>query len=135
MTWRFWQWPARLAELRSRGGGIGRKGICEECARIELAAQERMAAPLTADAERRVQTQRTLALAGITDEHPVWQAVLALADENARNMRSVAFRPALADGVRQFNAGGAANAEEFAGQLRRHRQLAVQHARRLKGDK
>lgn len=84
--------------------------------------------------QKRVNMQRLLVLAGLSLEDPLWLAVLQYADEHARNEATVALRPGLSDGERQYNAGRAASADDFASALRDLRQLAEAQARKLKGE-
>lgn len=71
------------------------------------------------EAERgRANVQRLLALGGVPSSHPIWQTVLSYADEHAANEQEAALRPDLINDVRQYNAGRAAAALDFALALR-----------------
>jgi len=71
------------------------------------------------DAERgRADVERLLALGGVPASHPIWRTVLSYADEHAANEQEGALRPDLSNDVRQYNAGRAAAALDFALALR-----------------
>lgn len=88
---------------------------------------------VTENEQRRVNVQRLMVLAGLSHEDPLWNAVLGYADEHARNEAQMALRPGLADGERQYNAGRAASADDFATALRDLRLKAESEARKVKG--
>lgn len=85
---------------------------------------QRTPAIVTEAQQKRANTQRLLALAGLSDEHPLWRTVLSYADEHARNELAMALAPNLSDSARQYNAGRAASAEDFAVALRDLRLMA-----------
>ena len=63
------------------------------------------------DAERkRAELHRDIALAGVDDEHPLWQAVLSLVDEHAARETDAALAPKLTNEERQYTADCAATA-------------------------
>ena len=86
---------------------------------------------LTEAQQQRANLERLLALAGISDSQPVWKTLLSYADEHAANEQEAALRPDLPDSVRQYNAGRAASALDFATALRDLRQQANLEARKL----
>lgn len=79
--------------------------------------------------QKRVNVERLLVLAGLAEDDPLWMTVLGYADEHARNELQMALRPGLSDGDRQFNAGRASGAEDFASALRDLRLKAETEAR------
>ena len=81
--------------------------------------------------QNRADLERLLALAGIGNENPVWKTLLSYADEHARNEQEAALRPDLPDSVRQYNAGRAASALDFAMALRDLRAQAEIKAKKL----
>ena len=82
--------------------------------------------------QKRENLERLMALAGIEDSHPVWKTLLSYADEHARNEQEGALRADLTDSVRQYNAGRAASALDFAMALRDLRAQAAIEAGRMK---
>jgi len=87
------------------------------------------------DLERQhAELQRDLALAGIPETHPVWQAVLELVDEHAQRELDAALMPNLTNEQRQFAAGAAATADYLAQMLRDARALAGQKSRKQKAE-
>jgi hypothetical protein len=88
--------------------------------------------PMDAADKRQAELERDLALAGIREDHPVWQAVLLLVDECAQGALEGALAPNLTNEQRQFGAGAAANAEYVATLLRDARLLAAQRAAKVK---
>lgn len=81
--------------------------------------------------QKREDLERLLALANIPDHHPVWKTLLSYADEHARNEQESALGPGLPDSVRQYNAGRAAGALDFAIALRELRAEANLAAKRM----
>jgi hypothetical protein len=67
---------------------------------------------------------RDMALAGVDEGHPVWNAVLSLVDEHAESEGKAALAPNLTNEQRQYAAGAAATAEYLAQMLRDARLLA-----------
>lgn len=86
----------------------------------------------TKDQRNRNDLERMMVLAGRAEDDPLWKVVLFFADEHARNELLSALGPNLPDGVRQYNAGRAASAEDFASALRDLRVKAQMQAARLK---
>jgi hypothetical protein len=84
--------------------------------------------------QKHANMQRLLVLASTSQENPLWQVILSYADEHARNELSAALAPALRDGDRQYNAGRAASAEDFATAIRDLRLAAERHAAKLKAE-
>lgn len=85
------------------------------------------------DAERtHAELQRDIALAGIHDGHPLWQAVLMLVDEHAESEGKAALAPNLTNEQRQYTAGCAATADYLAQMLRDARALAAQRIAKQK---
>ena len=79
--------------------------------------------------QKRANLDRLMVLAGVSDTDPVWNAILSYADEHARNELQVALQHNLSDGQRQFEAGRAASASDWASALRDLKVLAEQYAR------
>lgn len=79
----------------------------------------------TAKARENAELQRDIALAGVHEEHPVWLAVLSLADEHAASETAAALSPKLNNEERQYTAGAAATASHFAQMLRDARERAI----------
>lgn len=77
-------------------------------------------------ARKHAELQRDIALAGVHEEHPVWQAVLSLVDEHASRETEAALAPKLNNEERQYTAGAAASANYLAQYLRDARVLAKQ---------
>jgi hypothetical protein len=84
--------------------------------------------------QRRANLERLLVLAGLADDNPLWKVMLSYADEHARNELQVALGPGMSDADRQYNAGRAASAEDFATALRDLRMKAELEAKKLKSD-
>lgn len=85
------------------------------------------------DAEQgRANLERLLALADVGDANPVWKTLLSYADEHAANEQEAALRPDLSNEVRQYNAGRAASALDFATALRDLRAEAKRQAEKQK---
>lgn len=97
-----------------------------------LTGYQRTPAIVTEAQRKRANIERLLTLAGLSDEHPLWRVVLSYADEHARNELAMALRPGLTDGDRQYNAGRAASAEDFALALRDLRLAAEVESRKQK---
>jgi hypothetical protein len=90
----------------------------------------RAPAIFTEQQRQRVNTERLHVLAGRPESDPLWQVVLSYADEHAHNELAVALSPGLSDSDRQFNAGRASSAEDFALALRDlHRKAQLDAAR------
>ncbi len=89
---------------------------------------------LTEKDRARADLDRLMVLAGLAAENPLWNVVLSYADEHARNELEVALRPGLSDADRQYNAGRAASADDFATALRDLRLAAEKRAAKLKGE-
>jgi hypothetical protein len=96
------------------------------------ALYQRTPAIVTEAQRSRVNLERLFALSGLPEDHPVWKVILSYADEHARNELTVALQPGLADAVRQYNAGRAASAEDFAQALRDLRLQAEREANKRK---
>ena len=91
--------------------------------------------PVQTSPERaHAELQRDIALAGISEIHPLWQAVLSLADEHAAGETAAALAPNLTSEQRHYAAGAAATAEYLAQMLRDARALAVQRMAKQKKD-
>jgi hypothetical protein len=90
------------------------------------AEYQRRLVAVSAAERAHAELQRDIALAGISDEHPVWQAVLSLVDETAQGELEGALAPNLTDAQRQYAAGCAATADYIAQKLRDARALAGQ---------
>jgi hypothetical protein len=85
------------------------------------------------DAERaHAELQRDIALAGIHDGHPLWQAVLLLVDEAAQRSTEAALVSNLTNEQRQFSAGCAAQSEYIGEMLRDAQTLAIQRIAKQK---
>lgn len=101
-------------------------------------AEGAMAAPpgarqiLTKEQRNHLDMERLMVLAGRPADDPLWKVVLSYADEHARNELLVGLAPGLNDSDRQYNAGRAASAEDFAIALRDLHRKAQQEAARLK---
>jgi hypothetical protein len=89
---------------------------------------------VTAAEKGREDMVRLMVLSGLAPDNPLWNCVLSYADEHARNELQSALLPDLSDGVRQYNAGRAASAEDFASALRDLRLKAEREAARRKGE-
>jgi len=76
--------------------------------------------------------ERLMVLAGLDENNPLWQVVLSYADEHERTEREVALKPDMANEQRQYNAGRAASAYDFALGLRDLFVKAQQQAKKLK---
>lgn len=85
---------------------------------------------LTEAQQSRADLERLLTLADIHDEHPVWKTLVSYVDEHARNEQEAALAPNLSNDIRQYNAGRAAGALDFAVALRELRQHAQMEARK-----
>jgi hypothetical protein len=96
------------------------------------AEYQRRYVPVSASAKAHEEMQRDLVLAGITDAHPVWQAVLSLVDEHAQRELEGALAPNLTNEQRQYASGAAATADYLAQMLRDARLLAAQKASKHK---
>lgn len=92
----------------------------------------RTEAPRTEAEQSRTNLERWFTLAGFETDHALWQAVLALADESERIEMECALQPNLDDATRQFNAGRAACASNFASHLRDQMVVARQRAAQMK---
>lgn len=86
---------------------------------------------LTEAETNRQNLERLLALADVGDSNPVWKALLSYADEHCANEQEAALRPDLVNDVRQYNAGRAAGALDFALALRELRTAAQAEAKKL----
>lgn len=86
---------------------------------------------LTEAEQSRQNLERLLALAGIGDSNPVWKTLTSYADEHARNEQEAALAANLSNEVRQYNAGRAASALDFALALRDLRTQANAEAKKL----
>jgi hypothetical protein len=90
---------------------------------------------ILSDAEqKRANVERLMELAGVTPDTAWWKTILSYADEHASNAQIDALLPDLPDSVRQYNAGRAAGALDFAQALRDLRLEAVQQAKKLAKD-
>ena len=94
---------------------------------------QRTPAIVTETEQRRANLERLLVLAG-SAEHPIWKVVLSYADEHARNEEAVALGPNLRNADRQYNAGRAGGALDFAMALRDLQAKAEAEARKLKAE-
>lgn len=143
------QWEKMAEEQRERAQvlqqeveGLRRGGILETDRANELGDRLRAVyhrAPAvvleTEAGQGRKDMERLMVLAGLAEGNPLWETVLSYADENERNEREVALKPDLVDSQRQYNAGRAAGAYDFAMALRELFVKAQQEARRMKGEK
>ena len=86
---------------------------------------------LTAAEQSRQNLERLMALAGIHDSNAVWKTLVSYADEHARNEQETALAANLPNEVRQYNAGRAASALDFALALRDLRTQANLEAKKL----
>jgi hypothetical protein len=85
------------------------------------------------DAERnRQDLERMMALAGIPLDQGVLKIFVSYADEHAANEQESALRPDLTDSQRQYNAGRAASALDFATAIRELHAQAQRKAAELK---
>lgn len=139
--WKFWLWPQLAREnlrlvkrLETAETNyllyLKRTFVAEEewtklAARVEKFS-ERPVPPANAAEQARAELQRDLALAGVQEDHPLWQAVLGLVDEHAGRETDAALSPKLNNDERQYTAGAAASANYLAQMLRDARQLAEQ---------
>lgn len=73
---------------------------------------------LTEAEQNRANLERLLSLGGVSLGNPILKTVFSYADEHAANEQEAALRPDLPDSVRQYNAGRAASALDFATALR-----------------
>lgn len=83
-------------------------------------------------ARKRKDLERLLVLAGRPEGDALWQTVLSYADEHARNELLTALGPNLSNEQRQYAAGRAAGAEDWASALRDLRIAAEREGNRLK---
>ena len=104
--------------------GSGAKGAEYQRRLVAVSAAEKAHAEL----------QRDVALAGIADTNPMWQAVLSLVDETAQGEIEGALTPGLTNEQRQYAAGCAATAEYLAQKLRDARTLALHRLAKAKRD-
>jgi len=81
---------------------------------------------------KRQDLQRLMVLAGLRADDPLWTTVLSYADEHVSNELEASLMPDLTDAQRQFRAGRAASALDFATALRDLRVKAQAEARKLK---
>lgn len=90
--------------------------------KYEREARERLYARTPAivneAARKRSDLERLLVLAGRSEEDPLWKTVLSYADEHERNELDFALKPGMTDADRQFAAGRASGARDFAMALR-----------------
>lgn len=86
---------------------------------------------LTAAEETRQNLERLLALANTPDSNPIWKTLLSYADEHANNEQESAIAANLTNESRQYNAGRAASALDFALALRDLRAQANLQARKM----
>jgi len=96
------------------------------------AEYQRRYVAVDARAKAHAELQRDIALAGVSENHPVWQAVLNLVDENAQNELDGSLSPNLTNEQRQFASGAAANADYVCKLLRDARLLASQKVKSKK---
>lgn len=144
MNWKVWQWGRELRELRTlernrREFQSHVLQVAEENQRLKRAlgeAQERLAVVvgrrprvLRPQEQQRRDLERTLALAELSEDHPVWRAALGILDEAVENEEGAALGPGLGDGQRQFSAGRLACAVDLAGMFRELRWKAMREAR------
>ena len=83
---------------------------------------------------KRQDLERLMVLAGLAPDDRLWNVVLSYADEHERNETEQALLPNLVDDARQYNAGRAASARDFASALRELRVQAEIAARKMKGE-
>jgi len=88
------------------------------------------------DAQSRARKElvRDMVLAGMQENHPVWQAVLELVDEHAERELAGALAPNLTNEQRQFASGAAATADYLCQYLRDARSLAAAKVKKQKGE-
>ncbi len=142
MNLKFWEWPGQIRELeedyrrlvQERDDAIHQ---IEHTARVCVSewvnpdkVYARTPAIVTERAQKRADVERLMTLASLAKEDPLWKAVLSYADEHERNEAQVALMPDLSDGARQYNAGRAASARDFASALRDLRLKAEKEARK-----
>lgn len=104
----------------------------EQLHKLREQLYQRTPAIVTEAEKRRADLQRLMVLAGLSKDNPLWQAILSYADEHERTEREVALRPDLNNEQRQYNAGRAASAYDFATALRDLWVKAQLEARKLK---
>jgi hypothetical protein len=90
--------------------------------------------PVSKQDRSRSNLERLLVLAGMGKQNPLWNVVLSYTDEHARNEFEFAMRPGLTDAERQYNAGRAASADDFAMALRDLALNAEKEATKLKAE-
>ena len=86
---------------------------------------------LTPAEQKHEDLRRITTLAATDEQSELWQVVLSLADENAEEQIKGSLMHGLTDGQRQFECGRAANAYDFAAQLRDQMTAAKQQARKM----
>lgn len=127
--WRFWLWPWQIRRLATDVETW--KKIAEHGVNLEKVYQRTPA--IVSELEmKRSNLERLLVLAGMAEDHPLWRVVLSYADEHERNEKEAALRPDLTNEQRQYNAGRAASAYDFATGLRDLRVRAEEEAAKLK---
>jgi hypothetical protein len=107
---------ARIAQLQAMLEGA--RWELREVRKERPELYHRTPAASTADEKNHANLRRWVTLKGTAADDPLWRAVLELADEHERNARDAALRPGLSDGERQYGAGYAAAADDFATNLR-----------------
>lgn len=121
---------AQLRELEQRATEAERRAGELRRERDELqtrldAIYQRTPLAVSEEGKRHQDMERLLVLAGLSKDDPLWKTVLSYADEHERNEAQTALAPGLSDGERQYNAGRAASASDFASALRDLRVKAV----------
>ena len=155
INWKFWTWEQQrselqtladfhdqvtecteeLSELRLREETLmaERDRLAEQCEKQEAEFQQlyhRTPAIVTNQQQIRANLERLMTLAGLRPEEPLWKVFLSYADEHTRNEAQTALLPNLGDAERQYNAGRAASAADFAMALRDLRLQAEHEARK-----
>jgi hypothetical protein len=124
------QWEKMAEEQRERANQFEAKygQTLEQLLELKALAKEleqrseyfcRPSIVMRSEAEQaRKNLERLLVLAGLDEKNPLWQVILSYADEHEQTERETALKPDMADTQRQYNAGRAASAYDFALALR-----------------
>lgn len=136
LTWKFWTWPRLIRSVKADFDKVDQLFGKEIRKNKDLRERvnsiySRTPAPVTDTELKNLEMQRLVALAGTSPDHPLWQAVLTLADEHERNEVYCALMNNLDDAGRHYNSGRAAGARDFASQLRDQFIKAHQNARKM----
>jgi hypothetical protein len=134
------QWEKMAEEQRASRLVLEKRadGLLEECRQWEKRLKDvyyrRPAIVMPQGNQKRRDLERLMVLAGLDEKNDLWQVVLSYADEHEQKERESALGPDLTDDVRQYNAGRAAGAYDFATALRELFSEAQMEAKRLKGE-